>query len=83
MLYFYKYKISNIMDLQSRKYSFIQELSSLTDEMMNSLESALKKVKEENIELSQETKGILDSRLESYHNNPDNLLDWEGVKKSW
>jgi putative addiction module component (TIGR02574 family) len=36
--------------------------------------------KEETIELSNETKQILDDRLQSHKNNPDEGSDWNDVK---
>lgn len=71
------------MDLSARKYHFIQELLTVNEEVMDSLEAVLKKAQEEKEELSQETKDLLDSRLASYHKNPEDVLDWEDVKKSW
>ncbi|MGY6648516.1 addiction module protein [Wenyingzhuangia sp. IMCC45574] len=71
------------MDLSARKYHFIQELLTVNEEVMDSLEAVLKRAQEEKEELSQETKDLLDSRLASYHKNPEDVLDWEDVKKSW
>ena len=72
------------MDLESRKYHFIQELFSIDrDSVMDSLERVLKKEKEEYQEISAANKKTLDERLESYKNNPDDLLDWGDVKNDW
>ncbi len=72
------------MDLEARKYHFIQELFSIDREsIMDTLERVLKKEKEEHGELSVFTKKILDERLESYKNNPNDLLDWDDVKNDW
>jgi len=74
----------NTMDLEARKYNFIQELFNVDREsIMDTLESVLKKEKEEHQEISTANKKILDERLESYKNNPDDLLDWEDVKNDW
>lgn len=72
------------MDLATRKYRFIQELINVDKEsVLEILEKVLKQNKEENQELSDEIKQELDSRLASYHNNPDDVLDWEEVKNDW
>jgi putative addiction module component (TIGR02574 family) len=72
------------MDLEARKYNFIQELFSIDKEkIMTALENVLKQEKEENQELSAVDKKELDNRLESYKNNPNNVLDWEDVKRDW
>ena len=74
----------DIMDLEARKYNFIQELFSVDREsIMDTLERVLKKEKEEHQELSASTKKVLDERLESYKKNPNDLLDWEDVKGDW
>ena len=83
-LYLYRSKKLSIMDLEARKYNFIQELFSIDKEkIMTALENVLKQEKEENQELSAVDKKELDNRLESYKNNPNNVLDWEDVKRDW
>lgn len=72
------------MDLDSRKYQFIQELFSIDEEsIIDALERVLKREKEEHQEISMEQKNELDNRLESYKNNPNDVLDWKDVKKDW
>ncbi len=72
------------MDLEARKYNFIQELFSIDKEnIMTTLEHVLKKEKEEHQEISIAQKKELDGRLESYKNNPDDVLDWEDIKQDW
>jgi hypothetical protein len=83
-LYLYRSKKLSIMDLEARKYNFIQELFSIDKEkIMTALENVLKQEKEENQEVSAVDKKELDNRLESYKNNPNNVLDWEDVKRDW
>jgi hypothetical protein len=83
-LYLYRSKKLSIMDLEARKYNFIKELFSIDKEtIMTALENVLKQEKEENQELSAVDKKELDNRLESYKNNPNNVLDWEDVKRDW
>lgn len=83
-LYLYRSKKLSIMDLETRKYNFIQELFSIDKEkIMTALERVLKQEKEENQEVSAAYKKELDNRLESYKNNPNNVLDWEDVKRDW
>lgn len=83
-LYLYRSKKLNIMDLETRKYNFIQELFSIDKEkIMTALERVLKQEKEENQEVSVAYKKELGNRLESYKNNPNNVLDWEDVRRDW
>jgi len=42
---------------------------------------SIEKADTENVELSEEHKKILDERLANYKSDPDNLLDWDDVKK--
>jgi hypothetical protein len=72
------------MDLEARKYNFIQELFTISKESsMSVLERVLKREKEEYQEISTEHKKELDNRLESYKNNPNDVLDWKDVKENW
>ena len=72
------------MDLQLRKYNFIQEIFGIEKESArDALEKTFKEVIESDYEIPQEQKEILDQRLKSYKDNPDELLDWEEVKKDW
>ncbi|SEC76437.1 Putative addiction module component [Tenacibaculum sp. MAR_2009_124] len=72
------------MDLSSRKYHFIQELINVDKEnIMDALERVLKREKEAHQEISTAHKKELDNRLESYKNNPSDLLDWDTVKNDW
>jgi putative addiction module component (TIGR02574 family) len=72
------------MDLEARKYNFIQELFTIEREsVIDTLERVLKREKEEYQEVSTENKKELDNRLESYKNNPNDVLDWKDVKENW
>lgn len=71
------------MDLEARKYNFIQELFSIDKKIMTTLERVLKQEKEVHQEISTTNKKALDERLESYKNNPNDILDWEDVKHDW
>ena len=72
------------MDLQKRKYNFIQELIQVeNDRVLDALENVLKREKEEHQDISNENKKELDDRLEMYKNNPDDLIDWETEKNNW
>ena len=83
-LYLYNSKKTIIMDLEARKYHFIQELFSIDREsIIDTLERVLKREKEQHQEISTDHKKELDNRLESYKNNPDDLLDWDGIKSDW
>lgn len=73
-----------IMDLEARKYHFIQELFNIKKEsIIDALERVLKQEKEEHQEISTAHKKELDNRLESYRENPDDVLDWKDVKNDW
>ncbi|MDP2058225.1 MAG: addiction module protein [Flavobacteriaceae bacterium] len=47
------------------------------------MERVLKREKEAHQEISIEHKKELDNRLESYKNNPNDVLDWKDVKNDW
>ena len=73
-----------IMDLETRKYHFIKELFNVDNEsIIDTLERVLKREKEAEQDLSTEHKKELDHRLESYKNNPNDVLDWDNVKNDW
>ena len=83
-LYICYHTKSRIMDLEARKYHLIQELFSIDREsIIDTLERVLKREKEEHQEISTENKKELDDRLESYKNNPNDVLDWKNVKNDW
>lgn len=72
------------MDLATRKYNFIRELVDIDKEnIIETLERVLKQKREEETDIDEAVKKELDSRLEDYKNNPENLLDWETVKNDW
>ena len=74
----------NVMDLQARKYNFMEQIFTIEKEsVLEALERTLKQEREEVQEISTANKKILDERLVSYKNNPDDLLDWENVKNAW
>ncbi|WP_417361535.1 addiction module protein [Galbibacter sp.] len=47
------------------------------ESIIDTLERVLKREKEEHQEISMEHKKELDNRLESYKNNPNDVLDWK------
>ena len=62
------------MDLEARKYHFIQEFNKVDNEsIIDTLERVLKREKEDSEEISTEHKKELDNRLESYKNNPKDV----------
>ena len=72
------------MDLSPRKYQFIEELMTVEREsVMEALECVLKREKEAQQQISTAHKKELDKRLKSYSENPEDLLDWQEVKKNW
>lgn len=67
------------MDIQTIKLDLILWLCQLQDA---SVLQKLQSVKEEHgFTLSEAQKNLLDERLESYRNNPDDLLDWDDLLK--
>jgi len=83
-LYLYDNEKEIIMDLKTRKYNFIQELFKVDKEkVMTALERVLKQETEEHQEISKTDKKELDSRLKNYKDNPDDVLDWEEVRRDW
>ena len=50
---------------------------------MEKLEFILKQLKSDNQDVSEIHQEILQERIESYQNNPNDLLDWEDVKENW
>jgi len=75
----------NAMDnLSARKYHFIEELMTVEEEsVMEALERVLKKEKEAQERISPVQKKELEKRLQSYSENPEDLLDWNEVKEEW
>ncbi|WP_010178996.1 addiction module protein [Aquimarina agarilytica] len=72
------------MDLQARKYNFMEQLFEIEKEsILEALELTLKKEREASLKISTADKKVLDQRLESYKNNPDDLLDWKDVENEW
>lgn len=73
------------MDLEVRKYNLIQELFKVKKEsVIDALERVLRQEEEkQHEEISTAHKKELDRRLESYKNNPDDVLDWEAIKNDW
>ena len=53
------------------------------NDTLEKLEKILKKYKLEKIGFPSEHKDELDKRLEAYRENPQDLLDWDTVKKDW
>lgn len=72
------------MDLLSRKYSFIEEFININSEyMLEKFEKILKEERKTQLEVSSEHKKILLERLNSYKENPENIIDWNHVKNDW
>lgn len=83
-LYLYFGKATYSMDLQLRKYNFIREIFGIEKESaMDVLEQTLKEIIEADYEISAEHRALLDERLKSYKENPEDLLDWDQVKQNW
>ncbi|WP_430909727.1 addiction module protein [Maribacter sp. 2-571] len=77
----------NVMDLDADIKWIRKELKEVKDptliEAFKNLLQYRKKVSDVPYEISDEHKAVLDERLEYHKANPDELLDWEGVKSKW
>jgi hypothetical protein len=76
-------KQTTIEDLLARKYSFIEEVFNVENDTFEKLEKILKKDKLDKIGIPSAHKEELENRLESYRKNPQDLLDWDEIKKEW
>jgi hypothetical protein len=63
------------INIKDNKVGFFLELLQSFDFI------SIEKTNTENTELSKEHKKILDERLANYKSDPDNLLDWDNVRK--
>ncbi|MBA4276701.1 addiction module protein [Flavobacterium sp.] len=68
--------------ISSGKYTIIEDLEKEID-ALEELEIILQKYKLNKLGVPSEHKDELDKRLESYRENPQDLLDWDEVKKDW
>ncbi|APS38137.1 MULTISPECIES: addiction module protein [Salegentibacter] len=66
------------MDLVTRKYNLIQELTKVKDEHVIEV---IEKILCPEITTSQ--KEELDKRIKSFEKNPENLSDWDSFKETW
>ena len=72
------------MDINIRKYNFIQDLFSVNHvNIIETLEKVLKNEKEKHQDICEANKNELDYRLEAYQKNPDDVLDWHEIKDKW
>ena len=68
--------------ISSGKYTTIEDLE-IENDILEELEKILQKYKLYKLEVPSEHKDELDERLESYRENPQDLLDWDAIKKDW
>lgn len=68
--------------ISSGKYTTIEDLENEND-TLEELEKILQKYKLNKLGVPSEHKDELDKRLESYRENPQDLLDWDAVKEDW
>lgn len=68
--------------ISSGKYTTSEDLEKEID-ALEELEKILQKYKLNKLGVPSEHKDELDKRLESYRENPQDLLDWDAVKKDW
>ena len=63
------------INIKDNKVGFFLELLQSFDFI------SIERTDEENANLSEAHKKLLDERLANYQSDPDNLLDWDDVKK--
>ena len=68
--------------ISSGKYTTIEELK-IEANTLEKLEKILKKYRLDKLGVPTEHKDELDKRLEAYRENPEDLLDWDALKKDW
>jgi hypothetical protein len=68
--------------ISSGKYTTIEDLEIEID-TLGQLEKVLQKYNLNKFGVPAEHKDELDKRLEAYRNNPQDLLDWDEIKKEW
>jgi hypothetical protein len=68
--------------ISSGKYTTIEDLE-IEANTLEKLEKILKKYRLDKLGVPSEHKDELDKRLEVYRKNPQDLLDWDAVKKDW
>lgn len=64
------------------KYTTIEDLEIEKDALV-ALEKILQKYKLNKLGVPSWHRDELDNRLESYRDNPNDLLDWDDIKKDW
>jgi Putative addiction module component len=68
--------------ISSGKYAPIEDLEKEID-TLEELEKILQKYKLNKFGVPSDHKEELDKRLEAYRENPQDLLDWDAIKKEW
>ena len=68
--------------ISSGKYTIIEDLEKEID-TLEELEKILQKYKLNKLGVPSEHMDELDNRLESYRKNPQDLLEWDEIKKEW
>ncbi len=68
--------------ISSGKYTTIEDLEKEID-TLEELEKILQKYKLNKLGVPSEHMDELDNRLESYRKNPQDLLEWDEIKKEW
>ena len=67
------------MDIQSIKIDLINWLTAVDDVVLLKKLQAFKKQQE--TQLSEAHRALLDERIASYESNPSNVIDWETISK--
>lgn len=68
--------------ISSGKYTTIEDLE-IENDTLKDLGKILQKYNLNKLGVPPEHKDELDKRLEAYRENPQDLLDWDEIKKAW
>ncbi len=67
------------MLLKTKKIAVLKEIKRILEEEQSGIKDESNNV----YDLSEIHKNIIQERINSYKNHPDNLLDWEDIKETW
>lgn len=65
------------------KKSVQKYIETADDRLLKMIKALVESYQEDDYEISEENKAILNEREETYKANPDDLLDWKDVKDNW
>ena len=86
-LYLYNTKKENSMATLDLRQNVLDYINNKADirflRLVNALAKSYQEEESECQEISAENKKELNNRLDSYKNNPNDLLEWDNVKQDW